>query len=192
MPLNNDMLASVFSLVDGNLGFGVTPALTFDIQDSLNGEATIRITNVSTGTGAKAVCSSQNDNQEYMDMMMYGSNVVTYQSFTASRAALYTNGANGLAIISATASAPIIFAFGTYGGTEVMRILDTTRVGIGVPAPSSRLDIGAGALTLAEMSAPNAPGGDQCIIYSVDNGAGKTQLMVRFPTGAAQQLAIEA
>jgi len=30
------------------------------------------------------------------------------------------------------------------------------------------------------------------VIYAVDNGGGKTQLMARFATGAAQQILIEA
>jgi hypothetical protein len=42
-----------------------------------------------------------------------------------------------------------------------------------------------------EMTAPAAPAANTARLYAVDNGAGKTQLMVRFPTGAVQQLAIE-
>jgi hypothetical protein len=38
--------------------------------------------------------------------------------------------------------------------------------------------------------APNPPLSG-AILYTVDNGAGKTRLMVLFPTGAAQQLSIE-
>ncbi len=61
----------------------------------------------------------------------------------------------------------------------------------GVTTPVSALDIGAGAMTLAEMTAPSAPAGNGGIFYLDDNGSGKTRLMVRFATGAAQQLAIE-
>lgn len=51
---------------------------------------------------------------------------------------------------------------------------------------------GAGYLQLREQSsAPGAPGADRARLYCEDNGAGKTKLMVRFPTGAAVQLAIE-
>lgn len=48
-----------------------------------------------------------------------------------------------------------------------------------------------GSVTLAEIAAPGAPGANSLVIYAVDNGGGKTQLMVRFPSGAAQQIAIE-
>ena len=48
-----------------------------------------------------------------------------------------------------------------------------------------------GALEMMEMTAPSAPAANKARIYAQDNGAGKTQLMVLFPSGAAQQIAIE-
>lgn len=65
------------------------------------------------------------------------------------------------------------------------------KVGIVTASPASRLDIDTGALTMAEMTAPSAPAANKCVIYAEDNGSGKTRLMVRFATGAAQQIAIE-
>ena len=44
---------------------------------------------------------------------------------------------------------------------------------------------------LTEMTAPSAPATNSVRIYAEDNGAGKTRLMALFPTGAAQQVAIE-
>jgi hypothetical protein len=44
---------------------------------------------------------------------------------------------------------------------------------------------------MGEMTAPAAPAANTARIFVQDNGAGKTQLMVIFPTGAAQQIAIE-
>jgi hypothetical protein len=38
---------------------------------------------------------------------------------------------------------------------------------------------------------PGAPGGNRALIFSRDNGAGKTQLCVKFPTGAVQVLATQ-
>ena len=64
-------------------------------------------------------------------------------------------------------------------------------VGIATPTPASRLDLAAGALTMSEMSAPAAPAANSVVIYAVDNGAGKTQLMARFASGGVQQIAIE-
>lgn len=50
---------------------------------------------------------------------------------------------------------------------------------------------GGGAVELSEMTAPSAPAANKVRIYSEDNGSGKTRLMALFPSGAAQQIAIE-
>jgi hypothetical protein len=42
-----------------------------------------------------------------------------------------------------------------------------------------------------ERTDPDAPSSNRGRIYFKDNGAGKTQLVVRFPTGVVQQIAIE-
>lgn len=47
------------------------------------------------------------------------------------------------------------------------------------------------ALELVEQTAPSAPGSNCVRIYAEDNGSGKTRLMALFPTGSAQQIAIE-
>lgn len=44
---------------------------------------------------------------------------------------------------------------------------------------------------LAETTTPAAPIDTCVVIYAADAGGGKTKLMARFPTGAAQQIAIE-
>lgn len=44
---------------------------------------------------------------------------------------------------------------------------------------------------LREQTAPAAPSTDRVRIFAQDNGAGKTQLMALFASGAAQQIAIE-
>jgi hypothetical protein len=46
-------------------------------------------------------------------------------------------------------------------------------------------------ITFTEMTAPSAPAANKVHLYAEDNGAGKTRLMALFPTGAAQQVAIE-
>lgn len=50
---------------------------------------------------------------------------------------------------------------------------------------------GGGALQFTEMSAPSAPSANNAVIYAEDNGSGKTRLMVRFASGASQQISIE-
>jgi len=50
----------------------------------------------------------------------------------------------------------------------------------------------AGAsIEVTEMTAPAAPAANKARIYIEDNGSGKTRLMIQFPSGAAQQIAIE-
>jgi len=44
---------------------------------------------------------------------------------------------------------------------------------------------------MTEMTAPAAPATNKVRFFAQDNGAGKTQLMALFPTGAAVQIAIE-
>jgi hypothetical protein len=46
-------------------------------------------------------------------------------------------------------------------------------------------------LVYTERTDPAAPGSNQAVIYTRDNGSGKTQLCVRFNTGAVQVLATE-
>jgi hypothetical protein len=58
-------------------------------------------------------------------------------------------------------------------------------------SPSTRLDIDAGAMEFAEMTAPGAGAANTARLYAVDSGGGKTQLVVIFNTGAAQVLATE-
>lgn len=48
-----------------------------------------------------------------------------------------------------------------------------------------------GYMQMTEMTAPSAPSTNNVRIYAEDNGSGKTRLMALFPTGAAQQIAIE-
>jgi hypothetical protein len=48
-----------------------------------------------------------------------------------------------------------------------------------------------GYLQGSEMSDPAAPAANSGRLYFRDNGAGKTQLVVRFPTGAVQIIATE-
>lgn len=49
----------------------------------------------------------------------------------------------------------------------------------------------AGALSFLEQTAPSAPAANEVLIFAQDNGAGKTQLMARFNSGSAVQIAIE-
>lgn len=66
-----------------------------------------------------------------------------------------------------------------------------TRVAAGIVGIRSTNTTTGGVLSFIERTAPSAPAADGCYIYAQDNGAGKTQLMALFSSGAAQQLAIQ-
>jgi hypothetical protein len=57
---------------------------------------------------------------------------------------------------------------------------------------ASQLDLLAGHLQLHEIDEPAAPAGGQARLFLRDSGAGKTQLCIRFASGASQVLAGEA
>jgi len=65
-----------------------------------------------------------------------------------------------------------------FGGNKK---LESLSIGVGV----------TGVIQGAEQAAPAAPAANGYRIFAQDNGAGKTQLMVIFASGAAQQIAIE-
>ena len=55
-----------------------------------------------------------------------------------------------------------------------------------------KVNSGIGIAFIGESSSDHAaPGGTGCVLYLTDAGGGKTQLMARFPSGAAQQVAVE-
>jgi predicted ATPase len=70
---------------------------------------------------------------------------------------------------------------------------DTTfrRVAAGIVGVRAGVISSGGALSFIEQTAPSAPAANGVYIYAEDNGAGKTRLMAKFATGAAQQIAIE-
>jgi len=63
---------------------------------------------------------------------------------------------------------------------------------VGVVRVSSSYNSSTGAaFEMLEQTAPAAGDASSARIFAQDNGSGKTQLMVQFGTGAAQQIAIE-
>jgi hypothetical protein len=94
---------------------------------------------------------------------------------------------------------PISFAVGVSGLTTIFQVTTSAFLA----GADNSFDIGAAAanrprnlflgsyMQLSEMTAPAAPAANNVVIYAEDNGSGKTRLMARFATGAAQQIAIE-
>lgn len=59
------------------------------------------------------------------------------------------------------------------------------------PSPGAGAIYSHKGLLMAERTDPSAPDSNQAFLYTRDNGSGKTQLVVRFPTGAIQVIATE-
>ena len=76
-------------------------------------------------------------------------------------------------------------------GVGTIMTLSGGNVGIGTTSPSTRLDIDAGAIEFAEMTAPAAGAVNTGRLFCRDNGSGKTQLCIIFNTGAIQVIATQ-
>lgn len=132
--------------------------------------------------------------------MLFGATAGSGPSITAGTA---TTDVNALKISQTMNAAAVNFtgvkwtftqgASGTGGSTKLLDILYGTS-----GSEASVFSISKGGNTtitgyseLTEMTAPGAGAANTARIYAVDNGAGKTQLMVVFASGSAQQIAIE-
>jgi len=73
----------------------------------------------------------------------------------------------------------------------VTRATSTGLAVTGTLSSTGNLTVTGGYIEGNEQTAPAAPAANGYRIYAEDNGAGKTRLMVKFATGAAQQIAIE-
>lgn len=92
---------------------------------------------------------------------------------------------------SPAGSGTLVFATGNPVTHTDRVVLSGDNVGLGGVTPDTRLDVDAGAIEFAEMTAPSAGAANTARLFCQDNGAGKSQLCVRFNTGAIQVLATE-
>jgi hypothetical protein len=60
------------------------------------------------------------------------------------------------------------------------------------PQLGGELDCNGFNILLSEVSAPSNPAANKAVLFSQDSGGGKTQVCVRFPSGAVQVIATEA
>jgi hypothetical protein len=102
-------------------------------------------------------------------------------------AAWSTNGAwiaessiTALALGTGSVEAPAIAS----GAVQTSKLADGA-------VTAAKLGTLAGYVELAEISNPAAPSSNRARLYACDNGSGKTELVVRFATGAVQVLAVE-
>jgi hypothetical protein len=89
----------------------------------------------------------------------------------------YTTGPGSNAILTVTSNAT----------SQHIRLLNA---GLALTASDPGL-VPAGVIELSEISAPAAPGANNARLYARDNGAGKTQIVAVFNTGAVQVIATQ-
>ena len=101
-------------------------------------------------------------------------------------------GSNGVVSMDSSGN-----SYGTLGCSELYLFgsgisLDTSlsRLSAGVITVRNG-STGGGTLELVAITAPASPSAGRVRIYAEDNGSGKIRLMALFPSGAAQQIAIE-
>lgn len=142
-------------------------------------------TGSTTWTG-KAI-SIQNTPTETNSFTDSSTGLVTINHAPIAGAGTMTDSTVGL-LITMT---PIVSATGngaqiTMGANATGHALSITQNGSG-----AGVKFASSFAEMTEMTAPTAGAANTVRIYSQDNGAGKTQLMALFNSGAAQQLAIE-
>jgi Pectate lyase superfamily protein len=164
-----------------NVGIGTAnPLASLHIKDiSTTGVPSVRVENDSGATGYIAAYGSGSAVAGYANnIILGGSNSVLVMTDSA----VANGGTHGISFLTG----------GYMPSTQTRMVIDSSgKVGIGTVSPHSRLDIDAGAMTLAEMTAPAAPADGSVVLYAVAAGGGKTKLMALFATGAAQQVALE-
>jgi hypothetical protein len=165
----------------GSIIFQVAPAgSTGSAQNALATALTIASDKTSTFEAAvvgKANISVQNE-QGFQ----------VYASGNTNRALIITN-FSGAPMINMASD----WSLNWGSSTTVNTSYDTSmwRIGAGIVGVRGSSITTGGALAFVEQTAPSAPGTNGVYIYAEDNGGGKTRLMALFPTGAAQQIAIE-
>lgn len=97
----------------------------------------------------------------------------------------FTDGSSSASIVSASGIA-LTFGAGGVGNSVSLSTNNTARQIV----LDDQVYFVVG-ISGTEISTPAAPAANGWIMYGEDNGAGKTRLMVRFASGASQQIAIE-
>jgi len=83
-----------------------------------------------------------------------------------------------------------VLKFGPGGSSSHDVVLSRASAGL-LHLSAGNLWIDNAYLEITERTAPGTPAANDLRIFAQDNGAGKTQLMALFSTGAAQQIAIQ-
>jgi hypothetical protein len=138
----------------GNVGIGTTsPSYQVEVSNSQNTTTTIAVTNVNTGTATQSSIRLNNSTVGVTSLGYTGSSFTTSGVFRQDGGYVYSSGAGGLSLITASTN-PLYFAT---NNTERMRIDGSGNVGIGTTSPGSRLDVSG--LARATGFGMNATGG---------------------------------
>ncbi len=99
---------------------------------------------------------------------------------------------SGFSTTTGTRNGTAIHIDGTAGWTNAILYVDTdTTTNLFYVSLTGAVYTNA-CMAMNEMGTAPVATGNMAKLFAQDNGAGKTRLMVRFPTGATQQIAIEA
>lgn len=136
-------------------------------------------------TGCKAAASAG-------DLLFLGSAGSCMTVVATGGAQVLLSGSNFSAPTGGTPAARwSALADGSSSITFTQTTLDNQQTALALVGQDTNGQVGLGGVALAERGSAPAAIANTGVLYTVDNGSGKTRLMVRFGTGAAQQLAIE-
>jgi hypothetical protein len=178
----------IFQVAPANGGGGATVQNPLSTALTINSAQQVSIQSAGTAAAPTLVWSGDTTTGFYkstgniVDFSAGGAQAMRFSS----NGFFFTTSAGKMVVSSAGAFG---FSSGTAGGAgeDVLLVREAAAVA-GVRGANSTT---GGALSFIEQTAPAAPAANGVRIYAEDNGAGKTRLMARFATGAAQEIAIE-
>jgi len=164
----------------------------------------LRIGRTNLGGATTTELRSNSSHATFLAVQGGGGNALRGEA-TNGRGVVGIGGSNGTGLWGYSPNHNAVFASSQTGFCVNTRALGTNSVGIYTNAygQNSRALIANGpsefngpvtavsSVTLQEMGAPPAPPANQLKLFARDNGLGKTQLCVRFATGAVQVIATE-
>jgi trimeric autotransporter adhesin len=148
----------------GNVGIGTSsPSYLLEVSNSQNTTTTIAVTNANTGTATQSTVRLNNSTGGLTSFGYTGSSFTTAGVFRQDGGYVYSSGAGGLSLITASTN-PLYFAT---NNTERMRIDGSGNVGIGTSSPAQLLQVAQG--TKATTATAISSGG-----FTTTDSAGST------------------